>query len=330
VSRLRLVTASVVALAAALPATAAAGTRQAPPPAPAAPAPAAMVTGLDKLTARSGVAFTGERFVLSGALHPYVAGQVATVEILRNGKRIRLIRAVPLKPGPDGSGHFRLKLRSVKPGRIAVRAGHVATPQQAQVSAKTLRLQAIRPHASSGDRGPSVRYVQRTLSKLHYAVSHTGVYDTATSLAVIAFEKMTGKARDGVADHAVFTSLRHGGGRFRVKYPRDGRHVEASLGKQVLALINPGGRVLRIYTTSSGKPSTPTVLGRFHVYQKSPGTNSEGMFMSNYFIRGYAIHGYPDVPVFAASHGCLRIPNSDAVAVFNWIRIGTIVDVYPG
>ena len=47
-----------------------------------------------------------------------------------------------------------------------------------------------------------------------------------------------------------------------------------------------------IYTMSSGKPSTPTVIGRFTVYNKEPGTNSEGMVDSSYFIRGYAIHGY--------------------------------------
>ena len=164
-------------------------------------------------------------------------------------------------------------------------------------------------------------FTPRILAKLYCSPVKAKYY--------FAFQKVTGKPRTGVADRAVFATLRHGGGGFPIRYPRDGRHVEANLGKQVLALINPGGRVVRIYTTSSGKPSTPTVLGRFRVYQKSPGTNSEGMFMSNYFIRGYAIHGYPDVPVFAASHGCLRVPNSDAVAIFSWIRLGTIVDVYP-
>jgi lipoprotein-anchoring transpeptidase ErfK/SrfK len=51
--------------------------------------------------------------------------------------------------------------------------------------------------------------------------------------------------------------------------------------------------------------------------------------MSNYFIRGYAIHGYPDVPTYNASHGCLRIPNADAVEVFNQISIGESIWVYP-
>jgi len=86
--------------------------------------------------------------------------------------------------------------------------------------------------------------------------------------------------------------------------------------------------VRRIYTISSGKPSTPTVLGRFRVYLKAPGENSEGMVDSNYFIRGYAIHGYHEVPAYAASHGCLRVPIPDAPAIYAWVQVGTPVDVY--
>ena len=79
---------------------------------------------------------------------------------------------------------------------------------------------------------------------------------------------------------------------------------------------------------SSGKPSTPTVVGRFQVYSKTPGENAKGMVDSNYFIRGYAIHGYHEVPMYAASHGCLRIPIPDAPAVFGWVQEGMPVDVY--
>jgi lipoprotein-anchoring transpeptidase ErfK/SrfK len=86
--------------------------------------------------------------------------------------------------------------------------------------------------------------------------------------------------------------------------------------------------VRRIITISSGKPSTPTVIGRFRVYSKEPGTNSHGMVDSNYFVGGYAIHGYAEVPPYPASHGCLRIPIPDAAAVYAWVRIGYPVDVY--
>jgi lipoprotein-anchoring transpeptidase ErfK/SrfK len=119
-----------------------------------------------------------------------------------------------------------------------------------------------------------------------------------------------------------------GQGAWRVRHPRDGRHVEADLSKQVLVLVD-GSRVHRIYHISSGKPSTPTVLGRFHVYRKDPGTNAHGMVHSSYFIGGYAIHGYADVPVYNASHGCLRVPIPDSWAIYSWLRIGDVVWVEP-
>jgi lipoprotein-anchoring transpeptidase ErfK/SrfK len=52
------------------------------------------------------------------------------------------------------------------------------------------------------------------------------------------------------------------------------------------------------------------------------------MFDSNFFIGGYAIHGYPDVPAYAASHGCIRIPNADAPTVFGWVSLGDPIYVY--
>jgi hypothetical protein len=178
-----------------------------------------------------------------------------------------------------------------------------------------------------GMHGRRVLLLQDELARLHYAVPVSGRFDAATGRAVLAFRKVVGLERIESANAGVFQRLQHGAGRFKVRYRGDGKHVEADLSKQVLAEIEHG-RVRRIYTMSSGKPSTPTVLGRFHVYSKTQGTNSEGMVDSNYFIRGYAIHGYAEVPSYAASHGCLRIPIPDAPAVFAWVQVGDPVDVY--
>jgi lipoprotein-anchoring transpeptidase ErfK/SrfK len=86
---------------------------------------------------------------------------------------------------------------------------------------------------------------------------------------------------------------------------------------------------VRTYTTSSGAPGTPTVQGSFRVYRKDPGTNAKGMVRSSYFIRGYAVHGYVSVPAYNASHGCLRVPIPDSAAIFDWLRLGDRVYVYP-
>ncbi len=181
--------------------------------------------------------------------------------------------------------------------------------------------------ATPGARGLAVRTLQQRLSRLGYVVGRRGLYDERTARAVTAFRKVTGMARTNIASAEVFRRLSKGQGHFKVRFPSHGRHVEGDIGHQVLALIN-GSRVERIYPMSSGKPSTPTVIGSFHVYMKDFGTNSHGMVDSSYFIRGYAIHGYAEVPVYNASHGCLRIPVPDAASVYAWVRYGTIVDTY--
>jgi peptidoglycan hydrolase-like protein with peptidoglycan-binding domain len=193
-----------------------------------------------------------------------------------------------------------------------------------------LERRAMRLHGPLrvGAHGRLVRLLQDELARLRYEVPVNGSFDEATGRAVLAFRKVAGLERVESANAGLFQRLAHGAGRFHVRYPHDGNHVEADLSRQVLAEIERGGRVRRIITISSGKPSTPTVIGRFRVYRKEPGTNSHGMVDSSYFISGYAIHGYAEVPAYAASHGCLRIPVPDAAAVYAWAQIGYPVDVY--
>jgi hypothetical protein len=271
------------------------------------------------------MALTRSSWRIRGVLRPYVAGQTFVVRLMRDGKLIHK-QTEHVKPLAGGkTGFFRTPWRATRPGRITVSAVHFATPQLHTVRSKKVRVNILTPSVSN----PTiVRLLQKGLAKLHYAVSRSGAYDDATGRAVLAWRKVTGMARTVSASEAVVRGVLAGRGSFRVRYPRHGHHVEADLSRQVLALID-GGEVRRIYHVSSGKPSTPTILGSFHVYRKSPGTNSHGMVHSSYFIGGYAIHGYASVPPYAASHGCLRVPIPDAWSIYTWVRMGDIVDVYP-
>jgi hypothetical protein len=266
----------------------------------------------------------GHSFTVRGVLRPYVPGEKVVLRAYRNGKKVTAKKLTP-KPVPGNqAGVFRFKLRGTRVGRVAVKVTHEASPLLATVRSKALRVQVLSPAVGPGERGPAVRLLQTMLGRLHYAVPRTGVYDAGTQRAVLAWRKVVGASRNEIANSSVFNGLIRGRGRFHVRHPLDGRHVEARLGAQVLALIN-GSKVVDIYHISSGKPSTPTVRGKFHVYMKTPGTNAKGMVDSNYFIRGYAIHGYFDVPVFAASHGCLRVPIPDAARIYGWLSIGDVV-----
>jgi peptidoglycan hydrolase-like protein with peptidoglycan-binding domain len=271
-------------------------------------------------------AFVGDRIELRGVVRPFLAGQGVVVSVRAAG-RLRQER-VAITRSADGEGGFTLRLPTDRTGTASVDVSHAATSTMAAFSTAGPRLRVLSANMSRGARGPGVWFLQRRFSHLHYAVPLSGVYEAGTENAVIAYRKMLGIARISSTGAGVISDLERGAGLFRVRFPRDGKHVEADLAKQVLAEIEPHGRVYKIYTTSSGKPSTPTVLGRFQVYLKTPGANSEDMVDANYFIRGYAIHGYPEVPTWAASHGCLRVPIEDAPAIFGWVQVGTIVDVY--
>ena len=298
-----------------------------PPPAVTAPAPGQVELALQKVGGSPPFALVGGRIVVRGVVTPYVASQTVQVSFYLEGRKVG-VETVGVLAGRGGAGRFQVGFSSRQAGLLKARAAHYATPQQGAFSAGAPGVRFVNADLGLGARGKSVRLLQSELDVLHYAVPLTGVLDEGTGRALIAYRKMTGLQRIPYAGRQVFELLARRAGSFHVRYRSDGRHVEANLTRQVLAEIEPGGRVRTIYTMSSGKPSTPTVIGRFRVYEKTPGENSEGMVDSNYFIRGYAIHGYAEVPTYAASHGCLRVPVPDAPAIYSWVQVGTPVDVY--
>jgi hypothetical protein len=272
------------------------------------------------------VALRGDRVRVRGTVAPYVAGQTVQVRAYRGGEQVAA-REAAVQPVPGGAnGGFVVSL-TPPAGRLTVRATHRATAEQAAMAARARHVLVLTPHAGPGARGPIVRLLQGRLAGLHYAVARSGVFDAATARAVIAYRKVTGRRRIALASRDVLRGLLAGRGTFKARHPEHGKHVEVDLSRQVMALLR-GGRVERIYGVSSGKPSTPTVLGRFRVYSKTPGTNSHGMVDTSYFIGGYAIHGYASVPTFPASHGCVRVPIPNALSIYRWLRIGDRVDVY--
>jgi lipoprotein-anchoring transpeptidase ErfK/SrfK len=296
-----------------------------PPPAPV-PATGTLGLTLEKVNGRSASILAGDRFRVRGTVKPYVAGQKVVVRFYRGSKKLGA-KTVTVKKTAGGAGTFVLGYKAKQAGHITVRASHRATAELATLVAKGRGVDVLPLHAGPGSKGLAVRVLQDKLKALGYVIGQKGVYDARTARAVLAFRKVTGMARTQIASEDVFRKLAKGAGHYPVRYPKQGKHIEADLSLQVMALIR-GSKVERIYPVSSGKPSTPTVLGTFKVYSKTPGTNALGMVYTSYFHGGYGIHGYHDVPVYAASHGCLRTPVPDAVSIFNWISYGDTVDVY--
>lgn len=251
----------------------------------------------------------GERFRVRGLLAPAAGGEAVTVSAWRGTRQV--------------------SARTVRVGRGGVFVARLRAAGRSSSGSRPARRRPWRarspccpsPWARDSPRR-AVRALQVRLARLGYVA---GRFDARTGRAVLAFRKVTGMARLPVASQPVMRALALGRGAWAVRFRRHGRHVEADLGRQVLALIGRGGRVLAIYPTS---PGTPTIRGSFRVYRKDRGTNAIGMVHSSYFRGGYAVHGYPSVPTYNASHGCLRVPVPDALRIFRWMRMGTRVDVY--
>ncbi|WP_205696292.1 L,D-transpeptidase family protein [Conexibacter sp. SYSU D00693] len=298
---------------------------------PAAQDPAAapkLALSAEKVNGARSTVLAGTRFRVRGVLTPYVAGQTATVRFYRGDQRISR-RQVTLLPSASGkSAYFVLGFATKQAGRLRIEATKDPSTALGAVKAAPRRVTVLALRARPGQRGAAVRELQRMLRSKGYVIGKPGVYDGRTGRAVLAFRKVVGLQRSTLATADVFRRLARGQGTWKVRYPSHGRHVEADISRQVLALIGEGGKVERIYHTSSGAPATPTIRGQFKVYRKDLGTNAKGMVHSSYFIRGYAIHGYVSVPNYNASHGCLRVPVPDAMSIFRWVRMGTRVDVY--
>jgi hypothetical protein len=274
------------------------------------------------------VVFTGSTFRVRGNLVPYVAGQKVRVRFFRNGKPLATKVVHVLAPSAGNAGKFVVNYHTRFPGRIVAGVTHEATAEEGYAHATTPAISVIGHTATIGQHTSTVKIMQRLLKAIGYVPSLGGTYDSRTGFAVLAFRKMSGLSRvTTVASHTMLRRLINGGGRFEVLFPHQGRHAEGDLGHQVLALVN-GSKVERLYPISSGKPSTPTVLGTFRVYSRVPGYLPDGMYYSSFFTGGYAIHGYDPSPIYPASHGCMRTQIAQAIEIYNWLAMGDYVDTY--
>jgi PKD domain/L,D-transpeptidase catalytic domain/Putative peptidoglycan binding domain len=266
-----------------------------------------------RLTLR-GAALVGNRLTVVARLQPASAGKLR-VAVDRPGRRVF-----------DGTGTavVRTALRTSAPVVYTARAW---TEPAAGFSraARARRISVAVPTLSVGSHGRSVWLLERRLADLHYLLARVdGFYGTDTYDAVLAFEKVNWLPRTGSVDRRVWTRLAHASVP-RARY-RSGAHVEVDKARQVLFDVR-GGEVTHVVQVSTGATGN-TPVGIWHVYSKEAGFNAKSMFDSLYFLRGFAIHGYPYVPPYPASHGCVRVPLWAAPALYATHSYGTTVIIY--
>jgi hypothetical protein len=195
---------------------------------------------------------------------------------------------------------------------------------------------------TNGSSGPQVLAVQQRLAALGYWIgTPDGRYGGVTAQAVTALQKAAGLSRDGVLgpktrgalDRSVRPSARSKAG-----------HVLEVDKKRQLLLVVDDGRISRILNASTGsgqyydRPGggvghAVTPAGRYRVGRAVNGWDDGplgSLYRPRYFNGGIAVHGYPSVPSYPASHGCVRVslPAMDMIWKESLLPKGAAVWVY--
>jgi hypothetical protein len=277
--------------------------------------PAVIITLKPQLTAFVyGLPYVGSNLSLRGRLTPAGAGSLT----LHVGARSWAVAV-----GSDG--RYRARLPTGRAGWFVAKLDFTPGPGFAAVQrSRNFRVRA--PSLGLGSRGPAVVALERELAGRHYVLGRVDrFYGVATYQAVLAFQKVHWLSRTGRVTSGFWYRLNASG----IPHARvaRGSHIEVDKSRQVLFEVR-SGRVARVVHVSTGATGN-TPVGHFRIYAKTPGLNGSGMYYSNYFLRGFAIHGYHSVPPYPASHGCVRTPMWFAPGFYRRWGVGALVYVFP-
>ena len=181
---------------------------------------------------------------------------------------------------------------------------------------------------------------EKRLSDLGYWTGPVdGTLDSGSRHALIAFQKVEGRQRTGKLTRAEIQAMLSAG-RPLPKYSGYA-HVEIDLKRQVLFIVDQTGTITHILPVCTGNEKSyvdhgqvhraHTPRGRFKVLRKIAGWRRSSLgllYYPNYIHNGIAIHGSLAMPVYPASHGCIRIPMFASKELSELTLVGTEVIVY--
>jgi len=232
-----------------------------------------------------------------------------TVRWVRNGKaRLSL-------PAP-GVGRFKVKITLLARGGFSERTVY----RRFKTTFRTLRV---------GSRGPDVKLLLKELRRLRFRTPGlTTYYSSSVADAVMAFQKAYGLPRTYVfgprdwrkLDKATVLTPRHSS---------TGTHIEISKPKQILMVVRNGSPLGIIHVSTGATGNTPVGSHRILWKAYSAPTPYGGLlYWDMEFYPSFAMHAYPSVPPYPASHGCVRQPNWVAPWTYSMSYVGEAVYVY--
>jgi lipoprotein-anchoring transpeptidase ErfK/SrfK len=292
-----------------------------------------------------------ERDALSSEEEDQANGQILHLQkdvngmgAVRRGSRLTRIGATAIAAATVVMG-------ACTAGTASAASAATAGPAKATLAANTVSASVTTPGAytpprgilSAGSSGASVKSVQRRLAALkYYPGTIDGSFGSDTEEAVWAFQAVNRIPVTGVIDAATKRALVHPRTYVSNDPRQDSTRVEVNQALEVLVLyardkielishvstgggywFNCGGSECQAVTPNGNYRSTVFMPGWVQVPLGE-------MYNPVFFISTvYAIHGDTAVPVYPASHGCVRIPMDIAHFFHNLVSTpGTEVFVY--
>lgn len=262
----------------------------------------------------------------------------------RPGVRLRAVRAVDdlwlVRFSRSLLGPATAETMDTRLTQISATLARLGPESWAAISAEgrlatTLRI-GVRPSPWRATRGEkdyayTVRGVQLRLWTLGFLdrASVTGSVDYETEQALLAFQGWNDLGRTGTVTGETQLAL------FAASPPRPathrpGRRIEIFRDRGVLLMVEGNGVRRAVHTSTGASGRTPS--GTYRVYRKESLSwsvpFSVWMPYASYFVGGIAMHEYPYVPEYPASHGCVRLPAGEAERVFGFAEVGTPVHVF--
>jgi peptidoglycan hydrolase-like protein with peptidoglycan-binding domain len=205
-----------------------------------------------------------------------------------------------------------------------------------------------------GDRGDAVIALQQKLNVFKYNLSVDGVFGYGTLFAVEDFQSVTGLSADGVVGPATWYALDNTPAVYPYIYDpaqryqdrvnsnycpsSTGYYIYVNRDRHVVCILtgsNHNWTIKKIFLCTVGKPSTPTITGKFTVKAKGSYFVTENGLICKYYTQiygDYLFHSilyYPDGSIaddrlgMDLSHGCIRLATENALYIYNNIPYGT-------
>ncbi|CAN5878645.1 hypothetical protein BH23ACT12_BH23ACT12_09560 [soil metagenome] len=241
---------------------------------------------------------------------------------------------------------FSIETTNPEPAQAGPNAPPVAPPVPELARPPAAPPQVAAPPAGSralrtGDSGPEVRALETRLKELGYDPGRAdGTFDQYTRFAVIAFQKVADLNIDGLAGPAVLGALDNPPAPSILVPDGAPNRVEVNLGRQLMTVYRDGNPALITHVStgnnetfcSSGRcRQAVTPQGSYKFFRRVSGWRTAELgriYNPVYFTDdGVAVHGFASVPLYPASHGCVRIPMHTADLFPELVQTGTDIHV---